>query len=91
MFTLTQVYGGVRTGAQCLSCKADGVNCKKNYVWLTNYVQKLREVAQLFGVVVLVRVRLWFAWWIGMKKASGFPKAFAFTMVETRGIEPLTS
>ena len=26
-----------------------------------------------------------------MKKAFGFPKAFAFTMVETRGIEPLTS
>ena len=25
------------------------------------------------------------------KKAFGFPKAFAFTMVETRGIEPLTS
>ena len=28
---------------------------------------------------------------IGMKKAFGIPKAFAFTMVETRGIEPLTS
>ena len=26
-----------------------------------------------------------------MKKAFGIPKAFAFTMVETRGIEPLTS
>ena len=39
MITLTQVYGGVRTGAQCLSCKADGVNCCMNYVWLTNYVQ----------------------------------------------------
>lgn len=25
------------------------------------------------------------------KKAFGIPKAFAFTMVETRGIEPLTS
>ena len=25
------------------------------------------------------------------KKTSGIPKAFAFTMVETRGIEPLTS
>ncbi len=36
--------------------------------------------------------------WIGFvargaleKKAFGIPKAFAFTMVETRGIEPLTS
>ena len=27
----------------------------------------------------------------GIKKAFGIPKAFAFTMVETRGIEPLTS
>ena len=27
----------------------------------------------------------------GMKKAFGIPKAFGFTMVETRGIEPLTS
>ena len=25
------------------------------------------------------------------KKAFGIPKAYAFTMVETRGIEPLTS
>ena len=25
------------------------------------------------------------------KKAFGIPKAFKFTMVETRGIEPLTS
>ena len=25
------------------------------------------------------------------KKAFGIPKAFYFTMVETRGIEPLTS
>ena len=31
-------------GAQCLSCKADGVNCCMNYVWLTNYVQN-REVS----------------------------------------------
>ena len=30
-------------------------------------------------------------WCFGMKKAFGIPKAFAFTMVETRGIEPLTS
>ena len=29
--------------------------------------------------------------YFGMKKAFGIPKAFAFTMVETRGIEPLTS
>ena len=29
--------------------------------------------------------------WIGMKKAFGILKAFEFTMVETRGIEPLTS
>ena len=28
---------------------------------------------------------------LGIKKAFGIPKAFAFTMVETRGIEPLTS
>ena len=27
----------------------------------------------------------------GMKKAFEIPKAFAFTVVETRGIEPLTS
>ena len=26
-----------------------------------------------------------------IKKAFGIPKAFIFTMVETRGIEPLTS
>ena len=43
-------------GVHCLSCKADGVSCKKNYVWLTNYVQNLRVIAQLF------------AGWIGMKK-----------------------
>ena len=29
--------------------------------------------------------------YFGMKKAFVIPKAFAFTMVETRGIEPLTS
>ena len=29
--------------------------------------------------------------YFGMKKAFGIPKAFTFTMVETRGIEPLTS
>ena len=26
-------------GAHSPNCKADGANCKKNYVWLTNYVQ----------------------------------------------------
>ena len=28
---------------------------------------------------------------LAWKKAFGIPKAFEFTMVETRGIEPLTS
>lgn len=31
------------------------------------------------------------AWCFGMKKAFVIPKTFVFTMVETRGIEPLTS
>ncbi len=38
-----------------------------------------------------MRVSLWLVEWTRMKKAFGKPKAFAFTMVETRGIEPLTS
>ena len=40
---------------------------------------------------LLVWVAVFGAWCFGMKKAFGIPKAFAFTMVETRGIEPLTS
>lgn len=58
MFTLTQVYGGVRIGAHCPNCKAGDAKCIKNYVWLTNYVQNLRVVAQLLaGVSVGVALR----------------------------------
>ena len=48
-----------------------------------------KVIAQLFAE--WTRVSLWYVEWTRMNKASGFPKAFAFTMVETRGIEPLTS
>ena len=40
---------------------------------------------------LLVWVRVYAPSTFGIKKAFGIPKAFIFTMVETRGIEPLTS
>ena len=51
LLTFPQVYGDVRVGVCRLSCKSGGVNCKKNDVWLTNYVQNLRVIAQLFASV----------------------------------------
>ena len=44
-------------------------------------------VAQLF----VVKAPLWFTRWLYMKKSLWFPRDIAFTVVETRGIEPLTS
>ena len=89
MRTLPQVYGGVWIGKHCLSCIAGGVNCSNHHVWLTNFVQNREGNCATF--YRLMRASLWFVAWTRMKKAFGFPKAFALTMVETRGIEPLTS
>ena len=78
-------------GAQCLNCRADGAKCCMNYVWLTNYVQNWGVSCATFcgagvGWTVALRCNV-FSYEKGLRK----PKAFAFTMVETRGIEPLTS
>lgn len=48
MHTLPQVNGGTWVGVHYLSWKADVVRCKKNCISLTNYVQNLRVIAQLF-------------------------------------------
>ena len=43
----------MRIGAHCPNCKAGDANCKKNYVWLTNYVQNWRvNCATFYGVGV---------------------------------------
>jgi hypothetical protein len=43
-----------------------------------------KVIAQLFAG--WARVSLWYVEWTRMKKASGFQKAFAFTMVEPQKI-----
>lgn len=43
-----------------------------------------KVIAQLFGVYELVGLSRWEAISSHMKKAFGFPKAFAFTMVEQK-------
>ena len=92
MHTIPQVYGGVWVGEHCLSCKAGGVNCSNYNVWLTNFVQNREgNCATFCGVVAGVRVTFVCGVDRYEKRPPGIRWPLAFTMVETRGIEPLTS
>ena len=85
LFTLAQVIG-----VRCVLRGDNGVELALlvvlfNYVCLTNYVQIWENNCATFcggtlGCMVAV-----------YKKSPRFPEGSAFTMVETRGIEPLTS
>ena len=91
MFTLTQVYAGVAVGTHRPSCNADGMKCKKEICWVNKLCTEVgNKLRNFFGCGCWRGVTLVYAV-AHMKKASGFPEAFAFTVVETRGIEPLTS
>ena len=85
LFTLAQVIG-----ARCVLRDNNGVGLAPrivlfNCVCLTNYVQ-IWEIncATFCGGTLGCMVAAY-------KKSLRFPEGSAFTMVETRGIEPLTS
>ena len=92
MHTLPQVYGGTWVGVHYLSCKADVVSCKKNCIWLTNFVQNREgNCATFWGAVVAYFATTAADGKILQNKKATRLSGLAFTMVETRGIEPLTS
>ena len=91
LFTLTQVYAGAGVGMHRPSRNADDVKCKKELSWVnklcTEVGSKLRNFLRggcWCGVTLVYAVAAY-------EKSLRFPRGFAFTMVETRGIEPLTS
>ena len=85
LFTLAQVIG-----ARCVLRGNNGVGLALlvvlfNCVCLTNYVQIWEINCTTFWYEFLAHMVVTY------QKSLRFPKGSAFTMVETRGIEPLTS
>ena len=90
--TMPQVYGGVWADDNCLSCIAGGVNCLSYYVWLTNFVQNQESNCATFcRVDAGARVTLVCGVDRYEKRPPDIRWPLACTVVETRGIEPLTS
>ena len=86
-----QVYVGAAVGMHRPSRNADDVKCKKELSWVnklcTEVGSKLRNFLRCgcwCGATLVCVVA-------AHEKSLRFPESFAFTMVETRGIEPLTS
>ena len=91
MFTLTQVYTGVVVDMHRPSYNADSEKCKKELCWVnklcTEVGNKLRNFLRcgwLHGATLVCAV-------VAYEKSLRETGGFAFTVVETRGIEPLTS
>ena len=73
------------------SYKADGVKFKKELCWVNKLCTEVgNKLRNFFGCVCWCGVTLICAV-IVYEKNLRFPGGFAFTVVETRGIEPLTS
>lgn len=91
LFTLTQVYAGVVVGTHRPSYKADGEKCKKELCWVNKLCTEVgNKLRNFFGCACWCGVTLVCAV-ASYEKSLRISGGFAFTMVETRGIEPLTS
>ena len=91
LFTLTQVYAGVALSARYPSYNANSVKCKKEICWVNKLCTEVGNKLRNFfrrgcrrGVTLVYAVSVY-------EKSLRYPGGYMFTMVETRGIEPLTS
>ena len=82
---------GVAVGTHDPSCKADGVKCKMELCWFNKLCTEVGNKLRNFfccgcwcGVTLVCAVAAY-------EKSLRIPRGSAFTVVETRGIEPLTS
>lgn len=91
LFTLTQVYAGVAFGMHRPSCNADGVKCKKELCWVNKLCTEVGNKLRNFLRYGCWRDVAFVCVVAAYEKSLRISGGFTFTMVETRGIEPLTS
>ena len=91
LFTLTQVYAGAAVGMRRPGRNDDEVKCKKELSWFNKLCTEVGSKLRNFLRYECWRSVILLCAMAAYEKGLRFPGGLAFTMVETRGIEPLTS